>query len=120
MPRYTFSDILRLYVAAGENKCEYNIIEHHQTRGACEAVHCFRVRKLPTSSAIFTTTDNDDEDCRPGRTTMSPMWSGKSASVEAAMKNMLAAATQEILDQWELFDEEDEERRDRSQQELNE
>lgn len=47
-------------------------------------------------------------------------WSGKSASVEAAMKNMLAAATQEILDQWEPFDEVDYERKDRSQQELDE
>ena len=75
----------------------------------------------PLLSVIFTTTDDDDdEDCRPGRTTMSPMWSGKSASVEAAMKNMLAAATQQILDQWEPFDEEDEERRERSQQELEE
>ena len=74
----------------------------------------------PLLSVISTTTDDDDEDCRPGRTTMSPMWSGKSASVEAAMKNMLAAATQQILDQWEPFDEEDEERKERSQQELEE
>lgn len=52
---------------------------------------------------------------------MSPiMWSGKSASVQAAMKNMLAAATQDILNQWEPFDEEDDERKDRSQQELDE
>lgn len=51
---------------------------------------------------------------------MSPMWSGKSAAVEAAMKNMLAAATQQILDQWDPFDDEDYERRDRSQQELDE
>jgi len=36
------------------------------------------------------------------------------------MKNMLAAATQQILDQWEPFDEEDEERKERSQQELEE
>lgn len=74
----------------------------------------------PLLSVILTTTDDDDEDCRPGRTTMSPMWSGKSASVEAAMKNMLAAATQQILDQWEPLDEEDEERKERSQQELEE
>ena len=74
----------------------------------------------PLLSVIFTTTDNDDEDGRPRRTTMSPMWSAKSASVEAAMKNMLAAATQQILDQWEPFDEEDDERKDRSQQELEE
>lgn len=74
----------------------------------------------PLLSVILTTTDDDDEDYRPGRTTMSPMWSGKSASVEAAMKNMLAAATQQILDQWEPLDEEDEERKERSQQELEE
>ena len=48
------------------------------------------------------------------------MWSGKSASVEAAMKNMLAAATQQILNQWDPFDEEDTERKERSQQELDE
>ena len=36
------------------------------------------------------------------------------------MKNMLAAATQQILDQWEPLDEEDEERKERSQQELEE
>ena len=74
----------------------------------------------PLLSVIFTTTDDDDEDSRPRQTTMSPMWSGKSASVQAAMKNMLAAATQQILDQWEPFDEEDDERKDRSQQELEE
>ena len=33
---------------------------------------------------------------------------------------MLAAATQQILDQWHPFDEEDDERKDRSQQELDE
>jgi hypothetical protein len=54
------------------------------------------------------------------RSTMSPIWSGKSAAVEAAMKNMLAAATQEILDLWEPFDDEDDERKDRSQQQLDE
>ena len=64
--------------------------------------------------------DDDDGDGRPGRSTMSPMWSGKSASVEAAMKNMLAAATQDILDQWEICDDEDDERKHRSQQELDE
>lgn len=52
---------------------------------------------------------------------MSPiMWSGKSASVQATMKNLLAAATQDILNQWEPFDEEDDERKDRSQHELDE
>ena len=52
---------------------------------------------------------------------MSPiLWSGRSTSVQAAMKNMLAAATQDILDQWEPFDEDDDERKDRSQQELDE
>ena len=51
---------------------------------------------------------------------MSPMWSRKSASVEAAMKNMLATETQQLLDQWDPFDDQDFERRDRSQQELEE
>jgi hypothetical protein len=51
---------------------------------------------------------------------MSPIWSGKSASVEAAMKNMLAAETQQILDQWEPLDDEDDERKERSQLELDE
>lgn len=73
--------------------------------------HFFRLSSLP---------NGDDDDGRPKRSTMSPMWSGKSASVEAAMKNMLAAATQQILDQWEPFDDEDDERKDRSQQELDE
>ena len=36
------------------------------------------------------------------------------------MKNMLAAATQDILDQWVTYDEEDIERMERSQQELEE
>lgn len=36
------------------------------------------------------------------------------------MKNMLAAATQDILDQWEPFDDEDDERKEQSQQELDE
>jgi len=74
----------------------------------------------PLLSVISTTTTDDDDNGRPRRTTMSPMWSGKSASVEAAMKNMLAAATQQILDHWQPFDEEDDERKDRSQQELDE
>ena len=74
----------------------------------------------PLLSVISTTTDDDDNNGRPRRTTMSPIWSGKSASVEAAMKNMLAAATQQILDQWQTFDDEDDERKDRSQQELDE
>lgn len=51
---------------------------------------------------------------------MSPIWSGKSASVEAAMKNMLAASTQQNLDRWEPFDDEDEDRKDTCQQELEE
>jgi len=88
----------------------------HQTRGECEAVHCFQVRQ----STSFGYLHDGDDGGRPKRNTMSPMWSGKSASVEAAMKNMLAAATQQILDQWDPFDEEDCERRDRSQEELDE
>jgi hypothetical protein len=51
---------------------------------------------------------------------MRPIWSGKSASVEAAMRNMLAASTQELLDRWQTFDQEDDERKDISQQELDE
>lgn len=77
----------------------------------------FPVRQVQLLSVI---NDDDDDDSRPRQGTMSPMWPGKSASVEAAMKNMLAASTQLILDQWEPFDEEDDERKDRSQQELEE
>lgn len=101
---------------AEENTSEDDIIRHEA------AVRLFIVSESGRSallSVIFTTTDDDG---RPRRTTMSPMWSGsgKSAPVEAAMKNMLAAATQQILDQWDPYDEEDEERKERSQVELDE
>lgn len=94
-----------------------DVINHEATVRLSIVSQSGRSTLLPP---IFTTQRRHDGDGRPGRSTMSPMWSGKSASVEAAMKNMLAAATQQILDQWEPFDDEDYERRDRSQQELEE
>lgn len=51
---------------------------------------------------------------------MSPIWSGRSASLEAAMKNMLASSTQQMLDQWEPLDEEDFDRKEGCQQQLDE
>lgn len=78
------------------------------------------VSEVQTSFGYLHYPDDDHGNNRPRRSKMSPIWSGKSASVEAAMRNMLAAATQQILDQWEPFDEEDDERKDRSQQELDE
>lgn len=99
-----------------------DIIQHASYITHEAIVRLFTVSKSGRStllSAIFTTPRRRRGQRRRG--TMSPiLWSGKSASVEAAMKNMLAAATQQILDQWEPFDDEDDERKDRSQQELDE
>ena len=49
---------------------------------------------------------------------MNSIWSRSSASVDAAMKNMLAESTQKILDHWDPFDDEDTERKEAAEGEL--
>ena len=112
---------MNLWLSSESAKRDYIIgTLHHRTRGRCEAVRIVSESGRPTLLSVILPPNHGDDDRRPGRNTMPITWSGKSASVEAAMKNMLAAATQEILDQWEPFDEVDYERKDRSQQELDE